>query len=494
MSQIIQYIGVDLGAESGRVMLGTFDGEKIWLEESRRFPTGAYEVQDELRWEYPRLLSEIKEGIKEAFRLSSGEIRSIGVDTWGVDFGLIGDNGELLELPYHYRDKKNEGMLEKAFEIMPKRDIYENSGLQFMQFNTLYQLLSLNQNRPKILEKSKKLIFMADLIMYDLTGEIFAEYSLASTSGIMDMRTGQWSDEILSRMGISKDILPEIVKPGIIVGKLKKEIANELGCGQIRVVASGSHDTAAAVAAVPARDDVNWAYLSSGTWSLMGVETPKAIVNDKTYEIGMTNEGGVEGTIRLLKNIMGLWLIQECMRHWEKAGEKISYEEVDVLAAKSEPFGCYVNSEFEEFFLPGMMPEKLNAFLRKTNQKSISCKGEIIRAMNEALAFRYKEVLGWLEDVTGNSIDVLNIVGGGIQNKLLCQLTANATGKKVVAGPIEATVIGNIIMQAIGMGDIKNLGEGRKIIRNSFTIDCYEPMDVEIWNEQYKKYKKVLGV
>jgi len=485
MAEVKKYIAVDLGAESGRVMLGSVSAKKLLLEEIHRFGNGPIEEEGSLKWDFAKLLSEIKAGISKAAKAAGTQVWGIGVDSWGVDFGLLDVDGELVENPYHYRDSQTNGMQEKAFELMPKRDIYENTGIQFMQLNSLYQLLAMRLANSIALAKAKNLIFIADLVSYFLCGKIFAEYTLASTSQFLDMRTGRWSKAIMDGLSLASDILPKIVEPGTVVGQLSAKVGMELGCGPIPIIAIGSHDTASAVAAVPAKDD-NWAYLSSGTWSLMGVETPDAIVNDKTFGYEFTNEGGVEHTIRLLKNIMGLWLMQECRRQWQKEGTDLSYKELSDLAQEAEPFAAHLTVDDSGFLAPGNMPKRINDYLARTGQKTTDDKGQIIRIILESLALRYRAVAEYIEDATGNKIDVLHIVGGGIQNELLCRFTANAIGKKVVTGPIEATASGNILMQAIATGQIKSLSETRDIVRKSFEPKEYEPQDATVWEEQYK--------
>jgi len=485
MAGIKKYIAVDLGAESGRVMLGSIGGDRLNLEEIHRFSNGPIEENGSLRWDFDRLLSEVKAGIRKAAKKANTKIQGIGVDSWGVDFGLIGADGKLLENPYHYRDRRTNGMMERAFELMGKRQIYESTGIQFMQLNSIYQLLAMLLANSDVLAKTKNLIFMADLFSYYLCDRAFGEYTLASTSQLMDMKTGRWSQNIFNKLSLPMEIMPDIVQPGTVVGKLSKPIAKELSCKQIPIIATASHDTASAVAAVPAGDN-NWAYLSSGTWSLMGVEVPKAIVNDKTFEYEFTNEGGVENTIRLLKNIMGLWLVQECKRQWQRDGVELSYPELTEMAQQAKPFAAHIEVDHSGFLAPGDMPKRINDYLAQTGQKKIESKGQMIRAILEALAFKYRLVLERLEDVTGKKIDCLHIVGGGMQNELLNQFAADATGKKVIAGPAEATATGNILMQAKATGQIKNLAEARKIVRNSFELKGYQPQNVSLWKKQYK--------
>jgi len=491
MSDKKQYIAVDLGAESGRVMVGSISSGKLTLEEIHRFGNGPIIEDDSLKWDFNRIFEEIKTGIAKAVKQADGCVAGIAVDSWGVDFGLIDKNNKLIENPYHYRDSRTNGMMDRAFELMPKKSIYNAVGIQFLQFNTLYQLLSLNFNRQKILQKTNKLIFIADLVSYYLSGEIFGEYTLASTSQLMDMRTGKWAKEVFEKLSLPIGIMPDIVQAGTVVGKLTKEIAKELNCEQLPVIAVGSHDTASAVAAVPANAETNWAYLSSGTWSLMGVEIPKPIINDETFKYQFTNEGGVENTIRLLKNIMGLWLVQECKRKWQKDGDDLSYSQITELARKARPFACFIAPNDDRFLSPSDMPAMINEYLTKTGQKAVDDRGQMIRIILESLAFNYRWVLEKLEEITGKQIDILHIVGGGIQNELLCQFTADAIGRKVAAGPIEATAMGNVIMQAIACGEIKSLSAGRELIEKSIELKEYLPEDANRWNNEYNKIKHI---
>ncbi len=491
MAEAKKYIAIDLGAESGRVMLGSISADKLALEEVHRFSNGPIEEAGTLRWDFERLLSEIKTGIGKAVKQTGSEVSGIGVDSWGVDFGLLDSDGKLIEKPYHYRDSRTNEMLDKAFELMGKREIYESTGIQFMQLNSLYQVLAMRLANSETLAKAKKLIFIGDLFSYflcgkALCGKAFGEYSLASTSQMMDMKTGQWSKPIFDKLSLPIDIMPDIVKTGTVVGKLNGPIAYQLELVGIPIIATASHDTASAVAAVPAEEGSNWAYLSSGTWSLMGVEVPEAIVNDKTFQYEFTNEGGVENTIRLLKNIMGLWLVQECRRQWQREGVELSYAEMTDMAQKAEPFARHIEVDYSGFLAPGDMPERINSYLAETGQKTVEDKGQMIRMILESLALKYRVIMERIEDITGQNIDCLHIVGGGIQNELLCQFTANAIGKKVVAGPIEATASGNLLIQAKATRQIKTLAELRKIVRNSFKLKEYEPQDASLWEEQYK--------
>ena len=487
MTEQRQYIAVDLGAESGRVMLGTVSDTKLALEEIHRFANGPCEVAGTLRWDFEKLFGEIKAGIALAVKAADGPVAGIGVDSWGVDYGLIGADGALVEQPYHYRDSRTDGMVERAYELVPKRNIYDYTGIQFLQFNTMYQLLAARLSSSAALTKATRMIMTADLVSYYLCGEVFAEYSLASTSQLMDMATGRWSAELCEKLSLPVDILPRIVAPGTVVGKLTSELAGQFGCEPIDVIAIGSHDTASAVAAVPARSG-KWAYLSSGTWSLIGLEVPQAIINDTTFKYEFTNEGGVESTIRLLKNLAGLWLVQECRRHWQSEGEELSYGELTALAEKAQPFLAYIDCDDDDFIAPGDMPGRIKAYLARTAQAAIEDKGQMVRMVLESLAFKYRRVMEMLEDMAGYKVEVLHIVGGGIQNELLCQFAANATDKKVITGPVEATASGNIIMQAKAKGQIDSLSQGRELVANSFAIKEYVPQDAQVWAREYEKF------
>jgi len=484
MAKKASYVAVDLGAESGRVMLGRIAEGRLSLEQIHRFGNGPVEENGSLRWDFDRLLSEIKTGIGQAAKKADGKVRGIGVDTWGVDFGLLGADGRLIEKPYHYRDSRTNGMMDKAFTIMPKRRIYESTGIQFMQLNSLYQVLAMRLANAPALAKTERLLFMADLFSYFLCGRAVGEYTLASTSQMMDMQTGRWSEPIYDGLSLPIKIMPRITVPGAVIGDLTDEVAKEAGCERIPVIAIGSHDTASAVLGVPASGD-RWAYLSSGTWSLMGVELPSAIINDKTFKYEFTNEGGVDNTIRLLKNIMGLWLVQECKRQWQREGQDLSYGELTKMAAAARPFFGRIECDRGEFLAPGDMPARINQCLSQTGHKPTQDKGQMVRLVLESLALKYRRVLSAIEDVTGSTIDVLHIVGGGIQNELLCQFTADATGRKVITGPIEATASGNILIQAKAIGQIKSIAEAREVIRNSFEMKEYRPQDTALWQKQY---------
>jgi len=489
MGDVKRYIAVDLGAESGRVMLGTLAAGRLELAEVHRFANGPVEEGDSLRWDFAGLLGHIVAGIGKAAAEAGGPVSGIGVDSWGVDFGLLDAGGKLIENPYHYRDGRTDGMLEAAFERLGRREIYERTGIQFMQINTAYQLLAMQLSGSEALRRAKHLLMIADLVAYHLCGEVYCDYGLGSTSQLMDMRRGVWSEGLFEALGLPLEIMPAVVEPGRVMGQLKGEIAAELGCERIPVMTVGSHDTACAVAAVPA-DSERWAYISSGTWSLVGAEVGEAVINEKTYEHQFTNEGGVGGTVRLLKNSTGLWLVQQCRKQWREEGREYSYGELAEMAGAAKGFAGYVDANAEAFLAPSAMADTVNAQLVATGQQAITDKGQLVRVILESLALTYREILERLEAVTGQGAEVVHVVGGGIQNELLCQFTAEATGKRVVTGPVEATASGNVLMQAVAEGELSGLAALREVVRNSFELRTYEPTEAAAWEEQYGKRDK----
>lgn len=485
------YIAIDLGAESGRVMLGTIAEGRLGLSQCHRFPNQPVEEKGSLRWDFDSLLTGVKTGIAHAVKEAGSDISGLAVDSWGVDFGLLDESGRLLENPYHYRDSRTDGVMRDAFARLSRRDMYGCTGIQFMQINTLYQLLACKRDRPELLGRARKLLFMADLVAYHLTGADFAEYTLASTSQLLDMHKGSWAEKLFSVFGLPFEIMPEVVRPATEIAALDPQVMPEnfsgLVASRIPVIAAASHDTAAAVAAIPAQTE-NWAYLSCGTWSLMGVELAQPIIDDRTFAEQFTNEGGVAGTIRLLKNISGLWLLQECRRYWQQQGDEFSYEQLTSMATNAEPFTACIDPARPEFIQPGDMPEKINRYLARSGQSPINDKGRMCRAILESLAFEYRRVLEKIEDIIGRRIEVLHMVGGGVKNELLCRFTADAIGRKVITGPVEATAAGNVIVQAMATGHISSLAAGRDIIRASVQLKQYEPHEPEVWDSKYKEF------
>jgi rhamnulokinase len=486
------YLALDLGAESGRVVAGAFDGRRLELTELHRFPNVPVRIHGTLHWDVLSLFAEIKRGLSIAAKKEGQALASVGVDTWGVDYGLLDVQGCLLSNPCHYRDGRTDGMMEEAFKRVPKREIYSRTGIQFMFFNTLYQVLSETVHKTSAISAAQQLLFIPDLINYWLTGRKANERTITSTSQMYDPVARGWSLPLVDKMGLPAHILGEIVPPGAVLGPLLAEVAEETGATRLSVVAPGCHDTASAVAAVPAEGGRS-AYLSSGTWSLMGVESQSPVLTDRSYEYGFTNEIGVCDTVRLLKNISGLWLVQECRRTWATRGEELSYEELTRLADKAPAFSAVIDPDHPAFARTGDMPARIGEFCRRTGQKPPADKGSVVRTALEGLAFRYRSVLSRLEELTGGRLEPLHIVGGGSKNGLLNQFAANALNRPVVAGPVEATSAGNILVQMIGTGDLASLADGRELIRRSFETERYDPADAKTWDQAYRRFLQVEG-
>lgn len=488
-------LAFDLGAESGRALVGLFDGSRLGLDVVHRFPNGAVQTLDTFHWDVLRLFGEMVVGLRKA-RTEQGELASMGVDTWGVDFAFLGRDGGLLGNPRHYRDPHTETIMDEAFAKAPRAEIFAQTGIQFMRFNSLFQILALMRDRSPLLDAAANLLFIPDLFNYWFTGLKVNEYTDASTSQMILPTTRTWARDLLRWFAIPDKMLGTIVQPGAVLGPLRPSVATQAGVNPLPVIAPATHDTAAAVAAVPAstsaRNNETWAYISSGTWSLMGVETSEPQTGPKALEFNFTNEGGVGGTIRLLKNIAGLWLVQECRRIWERDGTTYTYEALMKLAAAAPANGGIVNPDDPSFMLPQSMPAALTDYCRKTGQPVPSEPGAIVRCALESLALRYRWVLGRLEELTGKRIAAIHIVGGGCQNTLLCQLAADCCNRPVVAGPVEATAIGNVLVQMIGLGVIKSLAEGREIVRRSFDVKTYEPQDPGRWDAPYKKFLQLI--
>ena len=487
-----QFLAFDLGAESGRGVLGTFDGERLNLEELHRFPNGGIRVLDSLHWDVLSLWNDMKTALSMCAQ-KRADLSGIGIDTWGVDFGLLGKGDVLLGFPYHYRDSRTDGMLEEAFRRIARATIFERSGCQFLQINTLYQLLSMVADESPLLDAAETFLMIPDLFNFWLTGQKVCEFTDATTTQFYDPRRNSWSTEICTALSLPSEILPEVVQPGTELGTLLPSVAAETGLPEIPVIAPACHDTGSAVAAVPTQIE-NWAYISSGTWSLMGIEVPEPIVTDQALTLNFTNEGGVESTFRFLKNIMGLWLVQECRRTWAQAGDKMSYAQITELAEKAKPFGALIDPDDDVFLSPGDMPSRIVDYCKNTAQTLPSDAGEILRCALESLALKYRWVLEKLEVVRGRPIDVIHIVGGGARNQTLCQFTAEATATPVIAGPIEATAIGNIAVQAIACGSIGSISEAREVVRRSFEVITYDPQNSTAWDEAYERFLRITGL
>ena len=477
------FLALDLGAESGRAIVGTLANRQLTLKETHRFANNPLNLSTGLQWDAPRLWSEIKAGI--AASSSEFALESLALDTWGVDFALLDKDGALLNNPYHYRDSRTDGMLEEAFRRVPREQIFAQTGIQFMQINTLYQLLSMSIAKSPILDAAQTFLTMPDLFNYWLSGKACSEFTIATTTQCFDPVHRTWAYSLLGALDIPTRILPAVCEPGTSLGALLPHVAAETGSGSIRVVAPACHDTGSAVVAVPSENG-DFAWLSSGTWSILGAEVREPVLSPKALTYNFTNEGGVFGTWRLSKNITGLWLVQECKREWNR-----SYDELTRLAAEAKPFLAVIDPDNSIFLHPGNMPEKIRWFCTDTGQTVPQTQGEIIRIALESLALKYRFVLEHLEELAGKRLEPLHIFGGGTKNRLLNQFSADVTGRTVIAGPVEATAIGNILMQAITLGEIDSLENARRLVRCSFEIEEYHPRSSEGWEEAYGKLRSL---
>jgi rhamnulokinase len=481
------FLAIDLGATSGRAILGTIHNDCLKLEEINRFPNPLIEIKDHLYWDLFHLYNEILLSLKKVNAMGV-DVKSIGIDTWGVDFVCFGKDGEPLRMPYSYRDPHTMNALEKFFKIIPKETVYKKTGIQFMNFNSLFQFATQREGNSEIFNLTDKILFMPDALSYLLTGKMVTEYTIASTSQAIDPYKKKFDTSLLEAVGLSEKNFAPIVFSGTQVGTLTDSVQRISGLGKVPVVAVAGHDTASAVLAVPAKDS-NFAYLSSGTWSLLGIESNNPVINDETYRLNYTNEGGADGTIRLLKNICGMWLIERCRVEWEKE-RPITYGEIVYDAEVAEPFRSLINPDSPCFANPGSMTKAIQDYCRKTNQPIPETIGQFARCIYESLAFRYRQVLENLQKLADFPIEVLHIIGGGAQNKLLNAYTANAIGKQVVAGPSEGTAIGNILVQAQAHGLVKDKNGMRKIVRNSVDLATSDPQNPEEWKRHYADYLK----
>ena len=490
-----RFVAFDLGAESGRAVLGTLSARKLTLEVKHRFASTSVFMNGHMHWDLPAIWADLKLGLRKGAGVDAGTkpltLSGIGVDTWGVDFGLIAKNGELLGLPVCYRDSRTQGVMAQAARKIGKKAIFQATGIQFMELNTLYQLMAMVQAKSPQLAMADRLLFMPDLLTYLFSGRMVQERSIASTSQMYDPKKKAWAKGLLESLDIPTHFLGKITPSGTVVGNLRADVAAECGL-DAPVISPAGHDTASAVAAVPAEGD-NWCYLSSGTWSLMGVEMPEPIINEASLAANYTNEAGVEGTIRFLKNIIGLWLVQECRREFTRQGHEYSYAELTMLAGAAKPFTAIIDTDHPEFLKPGQMPQKIAAFCKKTKQTAPATPGEYIRTCLESLALTYRRALEGLLELTGKQIDIIHIVGGGCQNELLDQMAADACGRKVLAGPVEATAAGNIMVQAMATGDVKSLADARRIIRNSFPVKLFTPSGDAFWQSAYERFRTLEG-
>ncbi|MEC0242246.1 rhamnulokinase [Paenibacillus dokdonensis] len=486
-TQSLQMMAVDFGASSGRVVTGHFDGERLSIQEVHRFDNEPVQLGGRLHWDFLRLFHELKQGVVKAKQQLGRTPASIAVDTWGVDYGLVDPQGRLIGNPCHYRDLRSEPAMQEALKLITESELYARTGIQSSSINTVYQLFAEEHLRIDQNASDWRMLFMPDLFHYYLSGVMASEYTIASTSGLLDPMKREWNMPVLDALSLPHSLFNPIVMPGTRLGALRSDICGELSVDAMPVIAASGHDTAAAVASIPASDS-RYAFISSGTWSLMGIELDEPILTERSRQLLFSNEGGAEGKIRMLKNIMGLWLLQECRRTWAMEGTQLSYAELTELAQHAPVNSSYVDAGDAVFLPPGGMPQRIQEYCRTSGQPVPQSRPEIIRCILESLAFKYRQTLSEIEELTGEHLEHIYMVGGGIQNRLLCQLTANVTGRTVIAGPVEATSIGNLMMQAKAHGEVKNLSEIREVVRQSFPPETYVPEDADQWEERYRQY------
>ena len=486
------FFAVDLGATSGRTIIGSLKDEKILLEEVTRFPNNLIEQGGHFYWDIYALYFEIIRGLKEVAQRGL-KITSIGIDTWGVDFVFIGEDGAILRNPRAYRDPITfDAMDDYLKHVISKKEVYDVTGIQLMNFNSIFQLYAMKREQNSALAAAQKILFVPDALSWMLTGNEVCEYTIASTSELLDPRTKQLDERLLQSLGLSRSKFGKMVNPGTMIGTLTDEVQKMTGLGPVPVYAVAGHDTGSAVAAVPAKDE-KFAYLSSGTWSLMGIETKDAIINEVSYERNFTNEGGIEGTTRFLKNICGMWLYERCRKEWPAEVQKMSHPELQGSAMNVEAFRSIINPDDALFANPSSMIGAIQQYCQETDQPVPETPAEICRCIFDSLALRYKQVFGYLEEMASFPIEVLHIIGGGSLNKYLNQFTANATGVTVLAGPQEGTALGNIMVQAKAVGEVKDIWDMRRIIANSLELVQFEPEDKAIWDAAYKKYLEIVA-
>lgn len=483
------YFAVDLGATSGRTIIGLIDGGKVTMEELTRFDNPIIHACGHDYWDIMALYREIIRGLSIAAERKIG-IRSIGIDTWGCDFAFVGSDGQLLSNPMSYRDPHTEGVMERYFsKAMSRQQVYEKTGIQFMNFNSLFQLYQMGLDGNAALRQADKILFIPDALSYMLTGKAVCEYTVASTSQMLNPVTGDLDEELLASVGLKRSQFGPMTRPGSVVGKLREDLQRITGLGPVPVIAVAGHDTASAVAAVPARNE-HFAYLSSGTWSLMGIESPSPIINKESYARNFTNEGGIEGTTRFLKNICGMWIYERLRKEWPGASDK-SHLELQMLAVDSEPFRSIINPDAPDFANPESMVTAIDDYCDRTGQPRPNGIAAYCRCVFDSLALRYRQVFEWLKELAGSGIETLHIIGGGSKNEFLDQFTANSCGVEVKAGPQEATALGNIMLQAKACGEVRDIWEMRNIIGHSTDLQVFTPKEKDLWDKAYKKYIEV---
>ena len=487
-------LAFDLGASSGRAVLGQLTHEhgdsRLTVTDTHRFPNDPVRVHQHLHWDILRLLHEIKRALVQTRLQGYQQIASLGIDAWGVDFGLLGRSGELLANPYHYRDGQTAGMLEEVDQRVARSELFARTGIQFMAINTLYQLYALKKASSPLLDQAETLLLIPELLRYFLTAERRSEWTIASTSQLCNPQSRSWDRELIARLGLSEHIFLNPQEPGTHAGTLLPSVCEEVGIASIPVIAVAEHDTASAVIAVPAEGS-DFAYLSCGTWSLIGTEISQPVINEQALALNITNEGGINGTTRLLKNITGLWLLQECRRIWSNEGRLISYADEGAHIAAAKSLQCFINPDDPMFVNPSHMPRQIQQYCRQTKQSVPESAGEVLRCIIDSLALQHRHVLERIEGLVQKRFAGLHIVGGGAQNVALCQCTANALGRTVWAGPHEGTAIGNVLVQCIALGEIESVQQARRIVRNSFPIKMYLPEDTDVWEKAYREFREV---
>jgi rhamnulokinase len=483
-------VAVDLGAQSGRVALGRFDGVRLSIAEVHRFANIPVRAHGTLYWDVLRLYDGVLEGLRAAGRETSGRVNSVGIDTWGVDFALIDRAGRIVQNPVHHRDPRSDRGMKLVLARVPARELYERTGIQLMPINTVFQLEAMVAAEDPALEISETLLLIPDLLNYWLSGAICCEFTNATTTACFDPRAGAWAADLLARLGIPARLFPEVVQPGTTLGRLRDDVDQETGLSGARVVAPGTHDTASAVASVPFRRP-GAAYISAGTWSLVGLELAEPLIDDGTFGANLTNEGGVAGTFRLLRNVTGLWLLHECRRAWALGDSDWSFDELFAMAGEAPPLRSLVNPDDRSFAAPGDMPERIRAFCARTGQDPPETPGEVVRSVLESIALGHGRALGLVCDAAGAEPPEVHIVGGGARNRLLCQWTAEATGLPVLAGPVEATQMGNLLVQAIALGELASLEQAREVVQASFEPTVYEPSDGGAWEEATARFERI---
>ncbi|GLV56086.1 L-fuculose kinase [Dictyobacter sp. S3.2.2.5] len=488
---MVKALAFDLGASSGRAVVGQLDADKLTIIDTHRFPNEPVHVLQHMHWDILRLLHEIKQGLIQTRLQGHTDIESMGIDTWGVDFGLLNAQGELLGNPYHYRDGHTSSIMEQVFQQIPQAEIFQRTGIQFISFNTIYQLAALQSSSSLLLGQAETLLLIPELLRYFLTGQRLSEWTIASTTQLCSPITRNWDMDLLQKLDIPTQLFQSPVSPGTLAGTLLPAISSEVGLPSLQVVAVAEHDTASAVVAVPATTS-DFAYLSSGTWSLLGTEISSPILSAQALQANVTNEGGINQTIRLLKNVTGLWLLQECRRIWKNEGLQFTFADEEKLTADAPAFRSFINPDHPMFMSPAHMPRQIQAYCQQTEQQVPQTAGEIIRCILESLALRYRYVLELIENLVQKRFSGLHVVGGGSQNTLLCQYTANALGRTVWAGPVEATAIGNLLVQYIALGHLVNLQQARFLVRQSFPIHTYEPLEVAHWEAAYTRFCQIM--